>query len=121
VLLSLNHFFETRSGFGHKTRIRIEEVVVNINGALLISTGYREKTRGNAEVRWMHSFNGKSGDLPIHPSGIVHADKPHHRGSAAAFKNSAGREKSNLTDSKFPLIFTFFLVKSAKIGRIHRL
>jgi hypothetical protein len=27
---------QTTSGFGHKTRIRTEEVVVNINGALLI-------------------------------------------------------------------------------------
>jgi hypothetical protein len=54
-------------------------------------------------------FIGKLGDLPVHPSVIQPADEPHRRGSAAAIKNSAGREKSNLTDSDFPLVFTFFL------------
>jgi hypothetical protein len=64
---------------------------------------------------------GKSGDLPVHPSEIQPADEPHRRGSAAAFKNLAGREKLNLTDSDFPLIFTLFSPKSAQIGGIHPL
>jgi hypothetical protein len=51
---------------------------------------------------------------PVHPGEIQLADEPHHRGSRAAFKNAAGREKSNLTKSDFPPHFYLFL---GKIGQ----
>jgi hypothetical protein len=69
----------------------------------------REKRRGSAEVRWTNSRIGMAGNLPVHPSTIQPADEPHRHGSTAVFKNSAGREKSNPTNSDFPPIFTFFL------------